>query len=154
MTDMSGEQEDITEYIESGNFKPEYCEGRIDRLIKSTPKILSEKYEDTLQIKLENWRNEYNKWLTRYGKDTLNIEIKNLSSNTKYQYSYLVSYNLVYDVYRTDTDKEINGNKNFSFFIRIDQNGNFVDDQFKEDGWVINSCGDYKNSQIQNIYGK
>lgn len=154
MVDMSGELKDVTKFVKSDEFKPEYCEGRLVKLIKTKPKQINKLNEDSLQLKLKNWEKEYNEWLLKHDRDTLNIEVKSMWLNTKYQYSYLVIYNKIYDVYRTDTKIEINGNKNFSFFIRLNQDGYFVDDKYNEDGWIINSCGDQKNSRIQNIYEK
>ncbi len=154
MADMNGELRDVSKYIKSGEFKPEYCEGRLDRLIKLTPTLINDNYEDALQIKLKNWQKTYNEWLKKNNRDTINIEIEKLSLNTKYQYSYIIDVDEIYDVYRTDTDAKINGNEKISFFIRVNQNGDFIDDKYHDEGWIINNCGDYKNSKVQNIYEK
>lgn len=142
---------DVTKYIESGEFLPDSCEGRIDRLIKVKPLILDRSYENVLLSKIDKWKNEYNKWLKNNKRDTIDFKLSDLYKKTIYQYSYFINSDPI-DVYKTKTDIEINGNKDFCFFIRLDQNGKIFHD-YKEDGWVLNSC-DSINSNIPDIYGE
>ena len=149
MTNSVPEAIDVTEYIESGEFYPDSCDGRLDKLIKTHPRTLDQSYEVELQKKLNHWKNEYNNWLKENSRDTIVFEINNIVSNTSYQYSYFITDDPI-DVYRTDTEIELNEIKKFSFFIRIDKAGNIFSD-YKEDGWIFNNC-DSINSIIQNIY--
>lgn len=151
MTNMLPETIDVTSYIESGQFRPDSCEGRLDRLIKQKPMVLSDNYENILQDKLSKWKDEYNSWLLKYNRDTINFTVDKLVSKTKYQYTYFQTDKPI-DVYRTDLGIEINGNRDFKLFIGLDQSGEIHSD-FKDNGWIINSC-DSINSIIQNIYEK
>jgi hypothetical protein len=148
---MLPETIDVTSYVESGQFRPDSCEGRLDRLIKQNPIVLNGSYETDLQDKLSKWKSEYNSWLLKHNRDTIVFSIDGLANKSKYQYSYFVTDEPI-DVYRTDLDIEINGNKNFKLFIRLDKNGRIYSD-YKEEGWVSNSC-DSVNSITQNIYGR
>lgn len=151
MTNMLPETIDVTSYIESGLFRPDSCEGKLDRLINQKPLVLNDNYENILQGKLVKWKNEYNSWLLKHNRGTINFTVDKLVSKTKYQYSYFITDEPI-DVYRTDLGIEINGNKDFKLFIGLDKNGKIYSD-YKEDGWIINSC-DSVNSIIQNIYGQ
>jgi hypothetical protein len=149
MTNMLPEIIDVTSYIESGRYRPDSCEGRLDRLTKQKPRTLDETYETKLQDRLANWKSEYNGWLLKYNRDTINFTIDNLVSKTKYQYSYFQT-NEPIDVYRTDLGTEINGNIDFKLFIGLDEDGKIFS-EYKDGGWIINSC-DSLNSIIQDIY--
>lgn len=148
---MLPETIDVTSYVESGQFLPDSCEGRLDRLIKQKPLVLNDNYESILQDKLVRWTAEYNRWLLQHNRDTIIFTVDKLISKTKYQYSYFQIYEPI-DVYMTDLGIKINGNKGFKLFIGLDTNGKICSD-FKESGWIINSC-DSVNSIIQNIYGQ
>ncbi len=149
MTNMLPETIDVTSYIENGQFRPDSCEGRLDRLIKQKPMVLNDSYENGLQDKLIKWKAEYNNWLLKHNRDTINFTIEKLVSKTKYQYSYFQTDEPI-DVYRTDLGVEINDNNDFKLFIGLDKNGKIYSG-YKEDGWIINTC-DSVNSIIQNIY--
>jgi hypothetical protein len=151
MTNMLPETIDVTSFVESGQFRPDSCEGRLDRLIKQKPLVLNDNYESILQDKLVRWKTEYNRWLEQHNRDTITFTVDKLVSKTKYQYSYFRTDEPI-DVFRTDLGIEINGNKDFKLFIGLDKNGEICSD-FKEDGWIINSC-DSVNSIIQDIYGQ
>ena len=149
MTNTLPETIDVTNYIESDQFRPDSCEGRLDRLIKKKPLPLNSSYENQLQDKLEKWKTEYNNWLTENNRKIIDFNIPDLVHKTKYQYSYFQTHDPI-DVYRTDLGIDINGNKAFKLFICIDNDGKIYSD-YKEDGWIINSC-DSVNSIIQDIY--
>jgi hypothetical protein len=149
MTNMLPETIDVTNYIEDGQFRPDTCEGRLDRLIRLKPMVLDSNFESRLQDKLIKWETEYNNWLLKQNLDTINFTVDKLADKTKYQYSYFQTDEPI-DVYRTDLGIEINGIQNFKLFLGLDKNGELYSD-YKEDGWIINSC-DTANSIIQDIY--
>ena len=150
MTNAIPETIDVTEFIESGEYYPDSCEGRLNKLVKVRPRKLDQTYENELQKKMSQWRNEYNDWLKKNKRDTVFFKVENLVGKTTYQYSSFMT-NQPLDVYRTDTDIELNGIKNFRFFIEIDNAGNIFSD-YQDNGWVYDNC-DSINSVVQNIYG-
>ncbi len=149
MMNMMPEKMNVTKYIESEEFRPDYCEERLDRLIKVDPLILNESCESELQIKLQQWKDDYNGWLFKNGKDSIDFHVSDLFRKTKYQYSYFVFYDPI-NVYRSDLGIEMNGIKEFKLFIRLDNEGKIYSD-YRERGWIINSC-DSVNSINQSIY--
>ncbi len=151
MMNMTPEPIDVTNYIESGEFLPDSCEGRLDRLIKVKPLTLDQSYEIELQNKLDKWKDDYNNWLRKNSRDTIAFHISDLYKKTTYQYSYMLMADPI-DIYRTNTEIEINGQNNFMFFIGVDKNGKIFS-EYKEDGWVLNNC-DSVNSIIPDIYGQ
>lgn len=148
---MNGDDVNVTNLITSGQFLPDSCEGRFEKLIKLKPKVLDDQDETRLQYELSQWIKEYNNWLFNYGREQIDLKLKNIYKITSYQYSYIIKDDYV-DVYRTDTNWEINGIKEFKLFIRFDKKGKIMTG-FKDGGWVINNC-DSINSVIQNIYSK
>lgn len=142
---------DVTSYIRSGEFVPDSCEGRLDRLMKKKPMILDESYEDKLQAKLLKWRIGYNKWLREKGEDTISLTVDKIVDKTSYQYSYFMTNHPV-DVYRTNLGIDLAGYKDFKLYIRAYQNGKIHADYY-ESGWIINNC-DSINSIQSVIYGR
>ena len=143
---MLTETIDVTKYIESGEFVTDSCESRLDRLIRTKPYILENKYETQLQRKLELWKQNHNKWQLKNKRDSIGFDILDLVEKTKYQYSYFITTEPI-DVYRTDTDIKINENKNLMLFLQIDKDGIIIS-EYKESGWVLNNC-DSTNSITQ-----
>ncbi len=138
MYNMLPESIDVTEYIESGEFRPDSCEGRLDRLIKVNPLKLNSTHELQLQGKLRQWKTENNSRLITNDSDTIKLEDIGLLSKTTYQYSYFITTKPV-DVYRTDWIINTIENKQFCLFIQFDENGN-INSNYEDHGWVINSC--------------
>lgn len=130
MNSIMTEDVDITELIESGKFRISVCDGGIDKLIKINPFILNEKYEIELQNRLQIW-------YKIHFKSSQKIKFSTIYKKTIYQYSYLLSANEILDVYKTKVKN--NSNLEKEIFIRLDQKGYLIN-EFKEDGWVINSC--------------
>ncbi len=123
MNNMIPEMVDVTEYIESGNFKPDSCEGRLDKLVKIKPILLDQSFEIKLQQKITKWKKEIN-------------SIQNLYKKTIYQYSYIIDFEPV-DVYRTELETKANIKKNF--YIRINQKGEIISN-YSDSNWVKNNC--------------
>lgn len=127
MQNMLPETVDVTEYVESGTFIPDSCEGRIDKLIKVKPRMLDKDYEARLEEKLRQ---------SDSFKSISKIKPDSLYKTTLYQYSYFVNYEPI-DVYKTkikagpNTEKEI--------FIRLTQAGKIYSG-FSENSWVLNKC--------------
>lgn len=151
MTNMMPETVDVTSYIESGEYFPDSCAGRLDRLIKHKPLLLDESYEIELQGKLAKWKKESNGNLLESNLDSIDFTVQCLFSRTRYQYSFILTAEPI-DVYRTDLGISINGNKDFRLFIGLDKYGKIVTD-YQDTGWIINNC-DSINSMIQYIYSK
>ena len=57
MNNMLPEIVNVTKYVESGEYIPDSCEGRIDKLIKVNPIVLNKSCEIELEKKLLNWKN-------------------------------------------------------------------------------------------------
>ena len=140
---------DISEYINTGEFEPDSCKKRLNRIIRTSPLKLDESYEVMLQIKLKKWRDNYNHWLRKNNYDTIYFNLESLHKMTQYQYSYIITDSPV-DVYRMDTPLQINGMNRMSFFIQLDNKGEFVSD-FNENNFLDTSC-DTINSRFQDVY--
>ncbi len=140
---------DVSEYINSGDFEPDSCKRRLNRLKRTLPKEMSAADEIMLQIKLKKWKNNYNQWLRKNKRDTVVINVDLLNAITSYQYSYVITDKPV-DVYRTNTSIKINGIENLQLFIQVDDKGDFVSD-YTENNYLDTSC-DTINSRYQDIY--
>ena len=92
MTNMLPEKVDVTNFIKSGEYFPDSCEGQLVKLIKSRPLTLDSSYENELQVKLNKWELQYNNWLKKNNKDTVKIDVDQLFQHTTYQYSYLLFF--------------------------------------------------------------
>ena len=129
MTNMIPENVDVTEYIESGKFLIDSCEGRIEKLTKVNPIVLNKNYEIELRNKLQIWKKNYSK--------SSKIEkLDSIYKSTFYLYSYFIIDEPI-DVYKTKIN--IKGNKDIELFIRLNQKGK-IDSDFSENNWVENNC--------------
>lgn len=142
MTNMVPESIDVTDYIISGEFKPDSCNGSIDKLIKTNPKSLDFSYENKLQNKFMTWvQNNGDSSL-----DYLKRGITDIYNKTTYQYSYFITYEPV-DVYLTTITFNNTDLKDLNLFIRLNRKGQ-ITSEYQESGWVTNSCDQKYNSQI------
>ena len=149
MTDMFGKEVSVTTLINSGKFKPIFCQERLDKLIEINPILLDKNYEDNLQNQFSFWLDKYNQTLKTKKIDTLNVKIDKLFEKTKYQYSYIIDkVENPIKVYRTDI--LINQNRQLRLFIRADNNNELFERDYKTTGWVINEC-DSINSVITDL---
>ncbi len=145
---MLGQEIDVTELVKSGKFKPNYCQGGIDKLIDTRPTTVDLQYEIELQNQLLVWVDKYNQMLKNKNEDTVVFKFDNLYAKTKYQYSYIInSVDKPIAVYRTDIKTK--DNKDLRLFIRMEQN-KFFENDYKANGWVINEC-DSLNSIVTNL---
>lgn len=151
MNNMMPMPVDISDYINSGDFEPDSCKHRLNRIKRTSPRGLDQSYETMLQIKLKKWKDNYNLWLKKNKHDTIyfNPEALSLFAISKYQYSYVITDKPV-DVYRTDTPLRINDIDNIRFYFQLDENGEFVSD-FSENNFLDTPC-DTDNSEYQDIY--
>lgn len=140
---------DVSEYINSGDFEPDSCKRRLNRLKRTSPKEMGVADEIMLQIKFKKWKNNYNQWLRKNKRDTVVINVDLLHTITSYQYSYVIT-NKPVDVYRTNTSIKINGIENLQLYIQVDDKGDFVSD-YTENNYLDTSC-DTINSRYQDIY--
>ena len=146
MTDMQGQEIDVTKLITSGKFKTSYCRNKLDKLIEINPISLDLKYEVDLQKQFSFWLDKYNQTLKGRNADTIANTINSLFTKTKYQYSYIIStIDNPIKVYRTDLI--INGDKQLRLFIRVDNDNRIFENDYKANGWIINEC-DSVNSVI------
>ena len=129
MTNMIPENVDVTEYIESGKFLIDSCEGRIEKLTKVNPIVLNKNYEIELRNKLQIWKKNYSK-------SSKNEKLDSIYKSTFYLYSYFIIDEPI-DVYKTKIN--IKGNKDIELFIRLNQKGK-IDSDFSENNWVENNC--------------
>ena len=127
MNNMIPEMIDVSEYVQNGNFIPDSCEGRLDKLIKVKPIILNKSYETELQRKIDKWKKS---------SDVKINYTQNLFENTTYQYSYIIRTEPI-DVYRTQLETDRNNQKNI--YIRLNQKGQIVSD-YSDVNWVQNNC--------------
>ncbi|MGX7666692.1 hypothetical protein [Flavobacterium pedocola] len=127
MNNMVPEMIDVSEYVQNGNFIPDSCEGRLDKLIKVKPILLNKSYETVLQIKIDKWKKS---------SDVKIINTQNLFENTTYQYSYILHTEPV-DVYKTQLETDSNHQKNI--YVRLNQKGKIISD-YSDVNWVQNNC--------------
>ncbi len=142
---------DISEFINSGEYLPDSCNHRLNRLKHLTPLKLDGTHEVLLQIKFKKWVADYNHWLKQNDRDTISANLEFIYEKTKYLYSYLITDSPV-DVYRTDTHLRINGKEDMRFYIELNDKGDFISD-YSENNFVDTPC-DTDNSQFQDVYGK
>jgi len=146
MTDMQGQQIDVTDLVIGGKFKTHYCDGTLDKLIEINPGTLDSADEDVLQKQFIFWRENYNRILQTKLKDTLMLTVDSLYAKTKYQYSYIINLNQgPVQVYRTDINE--NNKQQLRLFIRANVDKIFFDNDYRSTGWILNSC-DSLNSII------
>lgn len=138
ITNMLPEQIDVTNYIESGEFRPDSSEGKLERLIKVKPLALGNHYEKVLQEKFDKWKTDYNKLVRIKNIDTIDFKIAEIHKSTTYQYSYFALHDPI-DVYRTVTEIETKGNKHLNLFIQLDRNGTVLSDYKEDDSWIMNN---------------
>ena len=122
MTNMLLEEIDVTNWVENKNYRPHYCDGRIDKLLNPQPHIINNDEQKLLFQKANEWyRNE---------------KFKNISQilKTEYSYSYFIS-NVPIDVYQI---KIAIDSLNDSLYIQYD--GKHFMNNISEDSWVINDC--------------
>ena len=142
---------DVSDYVNDGDYSADSCRHRLNRLIRTKPLVLDQSHEVILQLKLKNWKNNYNRWLKANGRDTINIDAGQLFDKTSYQYSYMVTDKPV-DVYRTDTHITVNGIRNMHFYLQLNQEGVFISD-YDENNYMDTRC-DSINARYQDIYSK
>ena len=140
---------DVSELINSEKYSIDSCDRRVKRLIKTNPFKFTDVNESDLQFKLRKWKSEYNTWLKKHERDTINFVADKLFEKTTYQYSYFITDSPV-DVYRTDTKVRVNGIENMMFFIRVDDMNEIYSD-YSETNWIDTKC-DTINSRYQSIY--
>ena len=87
MTNTLPEEVDVTEWVTNKGYKPEYIDGRIDRLINPNPPEINQKDKVDLSFMAYTWFA-----LNVHKVDSLHME------NIEYKYSYIISYEPV-DVY-------------------------------------------------------
>jgi hypothetical protein len=119
---------DVTELVKKEKYDPIYCgfqKNVVCKLIKPNQSPINSKYEDELMFGFKKWIVD-----SKLNFDTSLINNILLSEHSSYQYSYLITYDLV-DVYLVEIS--INNDTLKSFF-RIDKNHILM--PFKEDGWV------------------
>ena len=148
MNDMQGRQIDVSELIESGKFKPHYCESRIDKLVEIIPTTLDFAYEDELQKQFAFWFDNNHEALETKVTDTIPYQVDSLFVKTKYQYSYIInSVDSPINVYMTDI--EVNTNKYLRLFIRSGADKKLFDIDYTSTDWIIDNCDSLKSNTIK-----
>lgn len=129
MHNMLGDKSfiDVTDLVTKKGYRPVYCgeQKEICSLINPAPLSIENHYEVPLKNALKRFLNE-NKVLF----DTNYINKTTIIEHSKYQYSYIITYDLV-DVYKTEI---ILNNDTLVAYFRKD-NKNLVL-PFQADGWV------------------
>ena len=146
MYDMALDEEiDIGEFIESGEYTPEYCEGRIDRVIKNNPPELKPQLSDKLNLLLSKWATEEEYYRNKKGDSvSLSHSLLDIIKNTKYAYSYFLAEKPMHVFSTCITITHGNIKESEAIFIRVDDIGNIVGD-YITDGVVQNKCDDEIN---------
>jgi hypothetical protein len=126
---LGGENIDVTDLVVTAGFKPVYDSTKnICALINPNPIKINITYESKLKEEFKRWLVEKN---CKF--DTVEVDKISLLKYSKYQYTYLITYNPV-DVYRLEV--KINSNVNIAYF-RMEKGGLIL--PFKDEGWVIPS---------------
>jgi hypothetical protein len=113
---------DATPFIRRNEFRPEYCEGRIDKLIRLNPKTINKDTEEGLKAALDQWKfqNEH--------------DIVQSSIHDKLRYRFTQFFNRKpidnYELFLTDE---------CSLHIRFADDGTIFGG-FNDHPWVSNSC--------------
>jgi hypothetical protein len=121
---MLPEEMDVTEFIESGKYEPDSCNGHLVGLIKIAPKVINPK-ADTLIIKgLRLW----------YQNKGIKIQSSDVPATSSYRYTCFAS-NKPWDVYsmtlKVDSIQVL--------FFRYNDNAQ-LEEGFSTEGWIINDC--------------
>jgi hypothetical protein len=109
-------------FINSGEFEPKYCDGRIDKLIRIKPKPIKPN-------EIKRLSKLINKWL--YANNYTPFE-NLIADNFKYEYSQLLDRKPI-DCYSLTINNEL------KVYFRID-NERSVYGEISENGWIINFC--------------
>lgn len=143
MYDMALDEEiSIDEFIESGEYIPEYCEGRIDRVIKKIPPVINPQLSDKLNLQLDKWANEEEYYRQKNGDSVVfSHSLVDIIKSTKYAYSYFLAEKPMHVFSTCITITNGNEKENKAIFIRVDDKGNIVGD-YVTDGVVQNKCDD------------
>jgi hypothetical protein len=127
---IDGGDVDVRPFIKVG-YKPVYCNGSIEKLIKLKPVDFNK--QQRLSLKASFFR-----WYSENYSDKVVDSTFDLMRNTKYQYSYIITDYPV-DVYKTEV--KIN-NKNIKLYIRLDKDTLIT--PYAPDSWVESSCDEDK----------
>jgi hypothetical protein len=122
---MVPEEIDVTDLIKSGNYLPDSCDGRLNRLIRTT----SVPY----QIDMPRLKNIVVQW-------TIDNHIASSQGFTylppNYKYSYII-FKKPIDVYTITFQRYLPTPKNYTLYFRVDDTGNLMP-ELSRDGWI--SC--------------
>jgi hypothetical protein len=127
MHNMLSEEIDVTHFIESRNYLPDCCDGRLDRLFRTQPAS----YQiDTVSLK---------HMIAQWAIDNHIESAQGLTySSLNYRYTYFITndpinvYSIIFQLYMPAPE-------DFRLFFRIDHSGKLISGLSKE-GWVINGC--------------
>lgn len=129
----------VDDLIESGEYTADYCENRLDRIVKTHPSTLNPTLFGQLNKLLDKWATEEENYRRKKGDSTrYSHSSEDIIKNTKYGYTYLLNSEPMH-VFITCIDiihlEELDYT---TIEIRVDNKGNIVGDY--TDGIIQNSC--------------
>ena len=130
----------IDDLIESGEYTPEICEKRIDRIFKTKPPTINPNLSGQLNNLLDKWADEEESFRLKKGDSTrFSHSNDNIIKATKYAYTYFLNEKPMH-VFSTCINvvhlKEMDWT---TLFIRVDNEGNIIGG-FNDHHLVQNSC--------------
>lgn len=137
----------VDKLIESGEYKPEICNGTFDKLIKTVPPTINISATKNLNELLNKWAN--NEEAYRWAKgDSIKFahNQKDIYELTKYKYTYILSEKPIH-VFSTCTIVwHYKERDYFPLFIRIDDKGDIVG-EYSDDNIIQNPCDEEYNCE-------
>ncbi|GAA4343327.1 hypothetical protein GCM10023184_43600 [Flaviaesturariibacter amylovorans] len=131
LRDMQGREVDVTSYIRSGAYRPDSCEGRLDRLVRTGIPRRDAGFNARLVQAYRSFRHSGDPDLARLPEHT-----GNPGRLTEYWYTY-VPDDAPVDVYRTVIDTG-NGSP-LLLYIRLDEQHRLYGG-YSLNHWVQNAC--------------
>ncbi|MBK6835292.1 MAG: hypothetical protein IPG89_13910 [Bacteroidetes bacterium] len=130
----------VDKLIESGEYKPEICNGTFDKLIKTVPPTIKISATKNLNELLNKWANEEEAYRWANG-DSIKFahNQKNIYELTKYKYTYILAGSPTHVFSTCTTVWHYKERDYFPLFIRIDEHGNIVG-EYTDSGIIQNPC--------------
>ena len=130
----------VDDLIESGEYTPDFCEQRLDRIIKTKPPTINPDLSGQLNKLLDKWATEEEKFrLTKYDSTKFSHSSDNIIKETKYAYTYFIMQEPMH-VFSTCINVVHSKEMDYTtLFIRVDNKG-VIQGDYNDHGVVQNNC--------------